>query len=137
MSSLRNRLIQIDQQIGDHRPGGVFGRVEIGVAWGVSVGKQLFRRGLVGLEDGELLLQGALEDFEFLGRWRASRCPAEAEGETRLGGRAPFGQHPFRQTAGGFDILLVVHQGQRLERRVGARPSDRAVLSRWGVKCGH
>jgi hypothetical protein len=82
---------------------------------------------------GELLLENL--QFGALGFARKHR--AECEGDPIRGTRAAFGHHALGEWPRGFHVLHVVHQLQRLERRVAALAHDANLLAIGRVEIAH
>ena len=67
-----------------------------------------------------------LEQRELLGPRTPARQQPEREGDPIARARAAFGHHPLGDRARGFEILRIVEQHQRLQRRVRALAGDGA-----------
>src|SRR5207248_7958205 len=112
----------------------VFTGVKRFVALGCAVAEELQRRVSFRAVVGELLLQELRECLEFLGVRRAGGGQAEAVDKTLLRCVASFGDYSPGQVAGRLDELLIVHQGQSLERSIGSWPPYRASLARRSIE---
>jgi len=73
-----------------------------------------------------------LQYGHLLGAGLAGRCAVEGEGDPFVGPGAGLIHHSLGQLARGLHVRRVVHQHQRLERRVGASAADGAGLA---VRC--
>ena len=61
---------------------------------------------------------------------------AEGEGEAECV-RGFFGEEALGKGARGLDVLDVIHQGERLERRIGSAATDAGEFARGSVESGH
>ena len=98
-----------------------------------------FLRGLgIRLIAGQLLRERCLHDGE--SRRRSGGAPARcgrAKAMRSSGVAAAFGEQPLGQGAGRFEVLHVVHQLQRLQRRVAALAARCRLLAVGGVEVRH
>ena len=82
-----------------------------------------------------LLLAGECQQhFHFLGRGQARRSSPKSVFDALRPVVADFFEHHFGKGAGCFDIGGVVHQRQRLKRRIGAGAARGAFFAVGGVE---
>src|SRR5262249_56763094 len=68
----------------------------------------------------KMLFETVEQDVEFLRPWPAARREAEGVFDSRLRRWSAFAHCTLGEHAGRLDESDLVHQGQRLQRRVGA-----------------
>ena len=113
-------FIEIEQQICHHRPGGELRFVEPTGRLRFAIGNCLFRLVRRGLEAGQVFIERVCDDGVFLGGRETSEHRAEAMDDALARRGAAFGHEPCGQGTGRFEVLHIVHQLERLERRVAA-----------------
>ena len=77
------------------------------------------------------------QGLDLLGPGRPAQAELQAVASAGRDGRTPVADDPPRQGLGGLDINRIIQGHERLERRVGPHPADRADLAAGGVEHGH
>ena len=77
------------------------------------------------------------EGLDLLGPRRPAQAELQAVAGAGCDARTPLAHDPPRQGLGGLDVDRVVQGHERLERRIGPDPPDRADLAAGGVERGH
>jgi len=129
MRSLVQGLIEIQQLIAEHRPGGEDGRIEGFVRRGLADGKE--RGGISGyfLVVREQTASARIEQSDFRATERAGENPTGGEVERPFSFSASLDESPFGEATSRFDELWVVQGHESLERGIGAVASHTTDLS--------
>ncbi len=132
---LGHRLVEVQQHVADHRPGG---QVDL-----VCCHLRVLRKveGLGGFGRGGRvprlrLREECAQTVEFRRGRQAAGHQAESVRQPCVDGRLGLRPHACRQRPRVFEEALVVQRGQCLQRRVGAHATHRAELTAGGVE-GH
>ena len=72
---------------------------------------------------------------EFRGSRRAGQHESKTVRESRIACVSSFAHHTLSEESSGLDIGRIIHQVERLQRRVRARSSERAALPKGRAEC--